>query len=1015
MSELSSQIGLLDSELILAMENIAQQTQPDDVHHEANVNKNDTTSTAGTLHPSSVRGDTAGFVGETIANTGTILDVDQGVHAGLVTVSARQYRDLISKISELEQKLAQVDDVVDKVVEKRIFAAPLNKRYGFDVTGYDEIFGSNSTAIQRDFSRMIMRSSEAIEELGYVLGTYRRYWTSHQVQGDKNQEDKDEEAEKHKIVETTSDESLLAAEMLTDAVAATALQTTWEVFQSQNSGSINTIVNPIQLVVGEPELSFRGIFNNFIQEPDRKLASRSLPPKASANKTLGESPLPERILIHSPEIMKALSEACEDSFIGRQSTTFLRPFKMFTYYEQTIRDHAAKLEVSYASNANVTSEAEPVTPVETKHTSEGDSGELAKSEEASSVLPQDEADLKCPITLLHIRCLTKLLDDTVCTRREYLASTECEKITFSDIWYLFQPGEEVIDQANKQAYRVLRVSMPKHKVIPPYLFIRNSNSENAKEKPAIIQCLYIDFDGENLGPVTKTFEIPRFDTDKPIKSLPIYPLRMIREDGFRERLMERGKMLWDVIQVKPMYYKGNVIDTRQDADSQVMIDFTEALAYAHEHNKDWKPKVDFISTSTEESKTDDTTSDCDAICCRGQYVFDDSFVEDSLTEDFIAKLFPQSPTERRSLIIYPHALKDLLESKSTPGADELVIMSYRVFGFLLRNRQWAQLDLTYLKGENEDSRTSALDAFERLVLPEGHKEMVKSLVTQHFRDKKAREKMVDRNPHADASSDLIRGKGQGLIILLHGAPGVGKTTTAEGMAETFKKPLFQVTCGDLGTTASTVQTELEKNFTLASRWDCILLLDEAEVFLASRERKDLTRNGLVAIFLRVLEYYTGILFLTTNRVGDFDEAFASRIHMSLYYPKLDLDKTLDVFRLNFDLIKNRFDLRRRKIFLDEDSIIDFAKKHFESNGDDKKQGLRWNGRQIRNACQTALAMAEFDALNSDLRADIDPSPFVHLRLDHFRIIEKAYDEFAIYLGDVYGANFDERAAENKIR
>jgi hypothetical protein len=29
------------------------------------------------------------------------------------------------------------------------------------------------------------------------------------------------------------------------------------------------------------------------------------------------------------------------------------------------------------------------------------------------------------------------------------------------------------------------------------------------------------------------------------------------------------------------------------------------------------------------------------------------------------------------------------------------------------------------------------------------------------------------------------------------------------------------------------------------------------------------------VFLRVLEYYAGILFLTTNRVGDFDEALAS--------------------------------------------------------------------------------------------------------------------------------------------
>jgi hypothetical protein len=43
-----------------------------------------------------------------------------------------------------------------------------------------------------------------------------------------------------------------------------------------------------------------------------------------------------------------------------------------------------------------------------------------------------------------------------------------------------------------------------------------------------------------------------------------------------------------------------------------------------------------------------------------------------------------------------------------------------------------------------------------------------------------------------------------------------------------------------------VQTELEKNFSLASRWRCVLLLDEADVFLAQRERKDLTRNALVA-------------------------------------------------------------------------------------------------------------------------------------------------------------------------
>lgn len=52
--------------------------------------------------------------------------------------------------------------------------------------------------------------------------------------------------------------------------------------------------------------------------------------------------------------------------------------------------------------------------------------------------------------------------------------------------------------------------------------------------------------------------------------------------------------------------------------------------------------------------------------------------------------------------------------------------------------------------------------------------------------------------------------------------------------------------GDLGSTAREVEEELERNFALASRWGCILLLDEADVFLSARDRMDFVRNGLVA-------------------------------------------------------------------------------------------------------------------------------------------------------------------------
>lgn len=68
------------------------------------------------------------------------------------------------------------------------------------------------------------------------------------------------------------------------------------------------------------------------------------------------------------------------------------------------------------------------------------------------------------------------------------------------------------------------------------------------------------------------------------------------------------------------------------------------------------------------------------------------------------------------------------------------------------------------------------------------------------------------------------------------------------------KPLYPITCGDLGSIAEDVETNLKKHFTLASRWDCVMLLDEADVFLAKRKLEDLQRNSIVSVFLRMLEY-----------------------------------------------------------------------------------------------------------------------------------------------------------------
>lgn len=99
--------------------------------------------------------------------------------------------------------------------------------------------------------------------------------------------------------------------------------------------------------------------------------------------------------------------------------------------------------------------------------------------------------------------------------------------------------------------------------------------------------------------------------------------------------------------------------------------------------------------------------------------------------------------------------------------------------------------------------------------------------------------------------------------------------------------MYTVGAGELGTDSRTLETQLSRILDIAHVWGAVLLLDEADVFLERRSVHDLQRNALVSIFLRLLEYFQGILFLTTNRVETFDEAFQSRIHIALRYNDLD--------------------------------------------------------------------------------------------------------------------------------
>lgn len=123
--------------------------------------------------------------------------------------------------------------------------------------------------------------------------------------------------------------------------------------------------------------------------------------------------------------------------------------------------------------------------------------------------------------------------------------------------------------------------------------------------------------------------------------------------------------------------------------------------------------------------------------------------------------------------------------------------------------------------------------------------------------------------------DIVENKDGGAPILCAGPPGVGKTLTAEVYSEVMRRPLYSVQCSQLGLTPENLEAELLRCFQRAQRWNAILLLDEADVYVRARG-KALQQNAIVGVFLRVMEYYGGALFLTTNRSSEVDDAIISR-------------------------------------------------------------------------------------------------------------------------------------------
>ena len=188
---------------------------------------------------------------------------------------------------------------------------------------------------------------------------------------------------------------------------------------------------------------------------------------------------------------------------------------------------------------------------------------------------------------------------------------------------------------------------------------------------------------------------------------------------------------------------------------------------------------------------------------------------------------------------------------------------------------------------------------DKLILPEETKDLVSILIES------ANEEM----------EDIIKGKTGGTIIICTGIPGTGKTLTAEVSSEKMKRPLYVVQASQLGLDGEELEKNLKLSLTRATRWGALLLIDEADVYIYQRGT-DIEQNAIVGTFLRVLEYYRGILFMTSNRGDLIDDAILSRATAHIGYEIPNNDEAKQIWRV----LADQFEIKLKDEIID--SFVD---------------------------------------------------------------------------------------------
>ena len=595
----------------------------------------------------------------------------------------------------------------------------------------------------------------------------------------------------------------------------------------------------------------------------------------------------QRVRINSRAVMLLLGKFTDagEAWEGNPRT-FIRPFRYLIHFQDKMEEELAKIKEKVAAatgavtsspggaagNVATTDSAPDVKGTNGNESTDDkqsiDDGVLLSLDELTEKRKAEELDAlySSESALNEVQCYVNFVREYILP---FLRSFEPDspnlpkKIRFLDLWNAIRPGDVLYvphtsNDGTRDLARVQRANAT-HTFYRVYQLWLPTMALNNDEKATMTctciacrertcnltaKCYFLDFDGDRYGAREHELIMRYYEGEKDIADLPFYPVRFMRDKEAYDLANLDGEEYVKHVSRRYGFYSGwtllrgptgdTLVDTKGDEvknpehiESDVLVDFKEAFNAA----PNWKPShFQPKNRDYKHNTLDDQTPIMQWSDAKRETLVA-TFEDNTIRDDDVDTL------EYNQFIAKDAFLTD--SGTPAPGPLDMALLPRRMFAYSVGGRKWVHIDARYLKRMKHKGEES--EAFNLLQMDEDNKDVIDSLVRAHLQTKEA-----ERQGFEIETQDLIRGKGKGIIILLHGPPGVGKTATAESVAQKWRRPLFPITCGDLGFTAESVEKSLTEIFRLAHLWDCILLLDEADVFITQRDRHDLQRNALVS-------------------------------------------------------------------------------------------------------------------------------------------------------------------------